>query len=92
LADCRIFETEQFSRDLEHDVSGQQTRIKRKLQAYVYPQVRKNPYFGKNVKKLREYTPETWRYRIGDHRFFCTTDDRGHVVYMITADTRGRAC
>ena len=89
LADFRIFETTQFLKDLEGDFRGQQAGIRRKLASYVYPQLRENPFFGKNIKKLREFIPETWRYRIGDYRFFYTVNERVHWVMMIAADHRG---
>ncbi|MFH1957332.1 MAG: type II toxin-antitoxin system RelE/ParE family toxin [bacterium] len=85
----RIFETNQFSRDIECDFSGQREKIKRKLKTYVYTQLRQNPYFGKNIKKLRSYKPDTWRYRIGNHRFFYTVNDNEKIVSMIAADPRG---
>ncbi len=91
LDNFKIFETGQFLKDLEQDFSGQQERIKRKLQAYVYLQLKKNPYFGKNIKKLINYKPETWRYRIGSYRFFYEIDDQKKIVYMIAADSRQEA-
>lgn len=87
----KIFETTQFHKDIEHDFSGQREKIKRKLITYVYPQLRQNPYSGKNIKKLRTYKPDTRRYRIGSHRFFYTVDVCKKVVYMISADTRESA-
>lgn len=62
-----------------------------KLQTYAYPQLRQQPYFGKNIKKLRNYSPDTWRYRIGDYRFFYTIDDRRKIVFMLAIDHRGSA-
>ena len=91
MAEFRIFETAQFLKDLERDFGGQRTRIEHKLLTYVYPQLRANPYFGKHVKKLRDFTPETWRYRIGDYRFFYTIDEYQKLVLMLAADHRGRA-
>ncbi len=87
----KIFETDQFLEDLEQDFGGQQERIKRKLAIYVYLQLKQNPYFGKNIKKLPNYKPETWRYRIGDYRFFYTIDDPKKIVFMIAADHRSSA-
>src|SRR3989338_1332964 len=91
LAEFRIFETAQFQKDLRQDFRGQQARIQRKLAVYAYPHLRENPYFGKNIKKLRDAVPETWRYRIGDYRFFYTIHERQRLVFMLTADHRGRA-
>ena len=87
----RIFETKQFLKDLEQDFSGQQERIKTKLNSYVYPQLKQNPYFGKNIKKLADYKPQTWRYRIGGYRFFYEIDDYKKIVFMISADNRAEA-
>jgi mRNA interferase RelE/StbE len=91
LIKFKIFETNQYIKDLEGDFSGQQTRIIRKLSQYVYPQLKDNPYFGKNIKKLVNYKPETWRYRIGNYRFFYEIDDRNKIIYMIVADSRQKA-
>ena len=84
----KIFETNQFLEDLEQDFSGQQERIKIKLVNYVYPQLKQNPYFGKNIKKLVNYNPDTWRYRIGNDRYFYEIDDGNKIVFMISADNR----
>jgi mRNA interferase RelE/StbE len=83
-----VFETDQFTEDLTQDFSGQGPKIRVKLSEYVYPQLRENPHFGNNIKKLRNYKPETWRYRIGDYRFFYEIDERERIVYMIAADSR----
>lgn len=88
MSSFRIFETRQFLNELEQDFSGQQERIKKKLKVYVYPQLKQQPYFGKNIKKLTNYKPETWRYRIGRYRFFYTIDSHKKIVFMLTADIR----
>ena len=84
----RIFETNQFLKDLEQDFSGQQERIKTKLVNYVYPQQKQNPYFGKNIKKLVNYNPDTWRYIISSYRFFYEIDNQDKIVFMISVDNR----
>ena len=91
LNNFKIFETNQFLKDLEQDFSGRRERIKTKLAAYVYPQLKQNPYFGKNIKKLTNYQPETWRYRIGNYRFFYEIDEQKKVVSMLTIDNRQNA-
>jgi len=91
LTKFKIFETNQFLKDLEQDFSGQQERIKIKLNNYVYPQIKQNPYFGKNIKKLVGYKPDTWRYRISSYRFFYEVDDKSKIVFMISVDNRQNA-
>ena len=47
----RIFETDQFVEDLSADFRGQREKIREKLLHYVYPQLRENPFFGRNTSK-----------------------------------------
>ena len=75
-------------KDLSIDFSGRQEKISRKLRNYVYPQLKENPHFGNNIKKMRNYSPETWRYRIGEYRFFYQIDEQEKIVFMIAADHR----
>ena len=91
LSDFRIFETDQFREDLRNIFGAGEEKIVGKLRKYVYPQLRQQPYFGKNIKKLKGYTPETWRYRIGDYRFFYEIDDKKKTVFMIAAGLRAKS-
>jgi len=87
----RIFETDQFLKGLEQDFGGQQEGIKIKLLNYVYPQLKQNPYFGKNIKKLVKYKPDNWRYRVSSYRYFYEIDNQNKIVFMISADNRQNA-
>lgn len=91
MSNYQVFETDRFTQDLRQNFKGQQDKIIKKLHSFVYQQLSENPYFGKNIKKLRGYTPDTWRYRIGDVRFFYTIDEQKNEVVMITAATRADA-
>ena len=84
----KIFETNQFLKGLEQDFSGQQGQIKTKLRNCVYPQLKQNPHFGKNIKKLATYQPDTWCYRISSYRFFYEIDNQNKIVFMISMDNR----
>jgi mRNA interferase RelE/StbE len=88
LSEYRIFETEQFQEDLQRNLGPRKEKLAKKLQKYVYPQLKAQPYFGKNIRKLRGYKPETWRYRIGPHRFFHEVDVEKKIVFMIAAEIR----
>jgi mRNA interferase RelE/StbE len=50
--------------------------------------LRIQPYFGKNIKKLRGYKTETWRYRIGPPRFLYEVDEKRKIVLLLAAETR----
>jgi mRNA interferase RelE/StbE len=91
LPEYRIFETEQFTRDLREISKSGQPAVAGKLRAVVYPQLAAHPHFGPNIRKLKGYSPPTWRYRIGVWRFFYEIDEAGKVVSMIAAAHRGSA-
>ena len=76
---------------MKQDFGGQQEKFKKKLKQYVYPQLKKSPAFGRNIKKLRDWNPPTWRYRIGDYRFFYEIDQNEKCIFMIMAEHRGKA-
>jgi mRNA interferase RelE/StbE len=88
LSEFRVFETVQFQEDLERIAAGRREKLVTKLNGFVYPQLRSQPYFGKNIRKLRDFKPETWRYRIGPYRFFYIVDEKARIVFMVSADTR----
>lgn len=87
----RIFETETFITSLEQDFEGQKDKIKAKLRNQVYKQLKESPSFVSNIKKLRNWDPPTWRYRIGSYRFFYEIDHENKIVSMILSEHRGRA-
>jgi mRNA interferase RelE/StbE len=91
LNDYRIFETEQFQSDLRSNLGARQEKVTARLRDDVYPQLRAQPYFGRNIKKLQGYKPETWRYRIGGFRLFYEIDDVRKIVFLIAADTRQKS-
>lgn len=91
MSEYRIFETEQFEKDLRRiSRSGFQDTV-RKLRSVVYPQLSQYPHFGPNIRKLKNYEPETWRYRIGAWRFFYEINEKARVVSTIAASHRGSA-
>ena len=91
LVEYRVFETEQFAKDLRQIARGGQRAVVGKLQQVVYAQLRKHPHFGSHIRKLKDYEPQTWRYRIGAWRFFYEIDEDQRMVFMIAAAHRGSA-
>ena len=87
----KIFETDQFVKDLKKLDKLDQRRIYNKISNNIYPQIKNNPYFGKDIKKLRAYKPETWRYRISSFRLFYEINDKEKVIYIITIEIRSKS-
>ena len=84
----RIFETEQFKKDLGQIAWSGNKKVSQKLNDFVNPQLRQHPHFGPNIKKLKDFTPDTWRYRIGAWRFFYEIDEDEKIVFMLAASHR----
>jgi mRNA interferase RelE/StbE len=88
LTDYRIFETDEFQRNVRNLDSRQKAFVEVKIARYVYPQLRSQPHLGPNIKKLQGYEPETWRYRIGRFRVFYGIDESNRIVNILTLDHR----
>ncbi|MBI2341123.1 MAG: type II toxin-antitoxin system RelE/ParE family toxin [Deltaproteobacteria bacterium] len=87
----KIFETERFSQDPMLIAKGGRRQLMEKLCDHVYPQLKNEPHFGPNIKRLRGWSPPTWRFRIGDWRFFYILDEELKAVYMLAASHRKEA-
>jgi len=85
-SEFRIFETEEFRQALSR--LGPPRFLPKKLDVYVYPQLRQGPHYGPNIRKLQGYKPPTWRYRIGPYRLFYAVDNAKRIVLILTIDDR----
>lgn len=88
MSDFRIFETDEFLKRLKKLSSHDAAFLRKKLDSFVYPQIKTEPFWGNNIKKLHGHTPDTWRYRIGKFRLFYIVDQEEQVVYILTIDDR----
>ena len=84
----RIFEIDEFLKRLRKLPARDSRFLRRKLDEYVYPLLREDPFFGPGIRKLRDYAPETWRYRIGRFRVFYQIDSEERIVYVVSVDLR----
>ena len=85
-SEFRVFETEEFRKALAR--LGPPRFLRKKLDTYVYPQLRQGPYFGPHIRKLLGYESATWRYRIGPYRVFYSLDEGERIVFILTIDDR----
>ena len=88
LSEFRIFETDELLSKLEKLPAQDRDTIRAKLAEYAYPRLREQPYYGTNIRKLRGYTPDTWRYRIGRYRVFYAVDQEERTVCVLTVEAR----
>ncbi|MBN2036036.1 MAG: type II toxin-antitoxin system RelE/ParE family toxin [Chitinispirillaceae bacterium] len=87
----RIFETDEYIKRVSKLRPNENSYIQNKCAYYVYPQLKSEPHFGTNIKKLTGYEPKTWRYRIGDFRLFYSIDERAKIVFILTVEQRKNA-
>lgn len=88
LANYKIFETAEYIASLSKITVRFRKKVDRKMDSYVYPQLREVPHYGLNIKKLHNYSPETWRYRSGDYRLFYSIDESRKIVNILSIDQR----
>jgi len=88
LDNYKIFETHEFQKNIEKISQRESELIKKKLRGYIYPQLKDEPHYGNNIKKLVDYKPETWRYRTGKYRLFYSINETEKTVYILTIDLR----
>lgn len=66
MYDFQIAETKNFQKLIEKI----DKKIYEKIVSNAYPQLRSNPFFGTNIKKLKGNFEGYYRYRIGNYRLF----------------------
>lgn len=54
-----------------------------KIKSIVYPQLRANPYFGTNIKKLKGDFEGYYRYRVGNYRLFYIVENEKVIVAIV---------
>ncbi|MDC7228530.1 MAG: type II toxin-antitoxin system RelE/ParE family toxin [Spirochaetales bacterium] len=81
----KIAETEQFQKKIK---KNKYKNLYKKITEYIYPLLRKNPYFGPNIKRLKGEYSGLYRYRIGKFRLFYEIDNDKIIVFIIDIEDR----
>jgi mRNA interferase RelE/StbE len=84
LYDFQIAETKNFQK-LKSKIDK---KIYDKIINNVYPQLKSNPFYGTNIKKLKGELEGYYRYRVGNYRLFYLVE--GEKVFVIIADFKHR--
>ena len=88
LGDFQIAETDSFQKDMRACLGPNAPAIYAKLFTNLYPQLKAWPYYGRNIKKLKGYSPAAWRYRTGDYRIFYHIDPAQKIVILYAFELR----
>ncbi len=84
MYDFEIAETKEFQKNIKKLDSKIYTKIKN----IVYPQLKRNPFYGTNIKKLKGDYEGVYRYRIGNYRLFYVVDDDKIIIVITTISHR----
>lgn len=87
LSDFLIAEANSFIK-IKNEIDKKQYD---KIVNVVYPQLKRNPFFGTNIKKLKGEFEEYYRYRIGNYRLFYLVENEKVVVVVVDFKHRQNA-
>jgi len=85
LANYKIAETDTFSKKIRNT---KYASLYKKINDYVYPLLRLNPFFGPNIKKLKGEFKDVYRYRIGDFRLFYKISEETVIIFILDIEAR----
>jgi len=54
-----------------------------KIKIFVYPQLKENPFYGSNIKKLKDNLEGYYRYRVGNYRLFYLIEDNKLIIAIV---------
>lgn len=62
-----------------------------KIENFVYPQLRENPFYGSNIKKLKDNLEGYYRYRVGNYRLFYLIENDKLIIVVVDFRHRQQA-
>ena len=80
----KIAQTKEF----EKNIKKLDLKLYIKIKNIVYPQLRKNPFFGTNIKRLKGELDGFYRYRIGNYRLFYIIENEKVLVIVTSISHR----
>ena len=84
LYDFQIAETKSFQK-FKNKIDKKKYE---KIVNIVYPQLKSNPFYGTNIKKLKGEFEGYYRYRIGNYRLFYIVEEEKVIVIVTDFRTR----
>ena len=85
MGNLQIAETDSFAEKIQ---KPKYNNLYKKIVEYVYPMLRRNPYFGPNIKRLKGKFSDYYRYRIGDYRLFYKIENDKIMVFIVDVKHR----
>ena len=79
LSNFQIAETKTFEK-IKKQID---IKLYTKIKNIVYPQLRSNPFYGNNIKKLKGEFEGYYRYRLGSYRLFYLIENEKVLVAIV---------
>lgn len=80
LNEYKVAETSSFIKKIQRK---EYRKMHEKIKLLIYPQLRANPYFGPQIKKLKGELKNIYRYRIVEYRLFYIIDEKRKMVFIL---------
>lgn len=80
LNEYKVAETSSFIKKIQRK---EYRKMHEKIKLLIYPQLRANPYFGPQIKKLKGELKNIYRYRIAEYRLFYIIDEKRKMVFIL---------
>ena len=87
LSKYQIAETKSFAK-IKKKIDK---KLYSKIENFVYPQLKENPFYGSNIKKLKDNLEGYYRYRIGNYRLFYLIEDEKLIIVVVDFRHRQQA-
>ena len=87
LSKYKIAETKSFEK-IKKKIGK---KLYSKIENFVYPQLKENPFYGSNIKKLKDSFEGYYRYRIGNYRLFYLIEDEKLIIVVVDFRHRQQA-
>ena len=87
LSKYQIAETKSFEK-IKKNIDK---KLYSKIENFVYPQLKENPFYGSDIKKLKDNLEGYYRYRIGNYRLFYLIEDEKLIIVVVDFRHRQQA-
>ena len=88
MGEYKIAETENYSKKIN---SKKYVHLYKKIFEDVYPILKDNPFFGRNIKKLKGEYKDVYRFKIGAYRLFYKIEEKESIIFIINIEGRSDA-
>lgn len=88
MSNYKVFESDNFQKTM---MKPEYKKLYFKINNYVYPLLRENPFYGPQIKRLKGDLEGLYRFRIANYRMIYKIDEDRIVVFIVSMIHRKEA-